>query len=147
MLTISLKFEQFQLIPLKKPPHKFNNLQIQVQSRKNVLLRADRVLVLAAHHQLRVVHQINGEYQRAQRGVHQGHDAARYENRNNPEQQQHQNGHKEHTAHHGEIPLGLEREQRQAQTNGGRDANGQKHFHRLEIGRQGAQQERLGQRE
>lgn len=53
-----------------------DDVQVQVEGCEDVLLGGDAVLVLAAHHQLRVVHQVDGEQQSAEGSVHEGHHLA-----------------------------------------------------------------------
>lgn len=52
-----------------------DNVEVQVEGGEDIfLIRRDGVLVFPAHHQLRVIHQVEGEENRAQRRVHQVQD-------------------------------------------------------------------------
>lgn len=46
-----------------------DDVQVEVEGGEDVLLGAEGVLVLAAHHELRVVHDVEREHQGAQRPV------------------------------------------------------------------------------
>lgn len=48
-----------------------DDVKVQVQRCEDVLLGGEAVLVLATHHELSVVHEIEGEEKRSQRRVHQ----------------------------------------------------------------------------
>lgn len=124
-----------------------HNVQIQIQCGENVLFRTDRILMLAAHHHLCIVHQIDTEDERAQRRVNQRNRFSRYENRHNAENQQNQHSDKQNAAHHRKVPFRLERKQRQSQANGRRYADGHHHLDLAETRRRHAQNERLGGRE
>lgn len=89
-------------------------IQVQVEGCEDVFLGGDAVLVLASHHQLGVVDQVEGEQQSAQRRVHQRYYVvARDEYGDKTKDEQHDSGTQQHAAHHCEVPLGLQREQRE----------------------------------
>lgn len=80
-----------------------HNVQVQVQRRENILIRTDRVLVIAAHHHLRVIDQIHAEQKRPQRGVHQRYGPAREEERHQAQHQQNYRRHKQGATKHSEV--------------------------------------------
>lgn len=57
-IRCSLKITLFSSLSSQDKQEDVDDVQVQVQRRKDVLLRADRVLMLAAHHDLGVVHEV-----------------------------------------------------------------------------------------
>ena len=75
---------------------------------KHVLLRGDGVLVVAAHHHLGVVHQVEGEEDRPRPPVHHLHVlGVRDEDHHDPEDHEAAEEAHQDAAHGREVPLGL----------------------------------------
>ena len=92
-----------------------DNIDVQIQRSKNVLFRAQRVLLVATHHELCVHDEVQPEDESSETRVHQPHDTSVEEDGEESEANQHNESHEETTAAHGEIDLRLEREQRDGQ--------------------------------
>lgn len=93
-----------------------DDIEVQVQRRKDVFLGGDGVLVVTSHHELRVVDEVDGEDKRPARGVHQRHDPAGEEDGDEAEEEKDDYGGQEYAAHLGEVKPGLEGEQGQRET-------------------------------
>lgn len=106
-------------------------VQVEVESSEDVLLGWQGVLVLTAHHQLSVVDEVEREEKRAERSVHQRYCLTGDKYGNDTEQQQHYGGTQQHSTHDGEVPAGLEREQRQCQAH--RRRHSHCHHHRAAV--------------
>lgn len=88
--------------------------------------------MLTAHHELRVVHQVQREDQRSDGSVHQGHDlVAGDEYADDTEHKQYDGGTEQEPAHDREVPFRLEGEQRQSETHGRRYSYS--HHYRINI--------------
>lgn len=120
-----------------------DNVQVEIECGKDVFLGADRILVAAAQHQLRIVHEIHGEEQGAQWGVHKANNLAGKEDCNDAKDDEHHQAGNQYTATHGKVPFGLEGEQCQAESNSRRDSHCHEHLIRLVLTRNDAQQEGL----
>lgn len=106
-----------------------HDIQIQIQRRKNVLLRTDRIFVLATHHHLRIVNEVDAEDECTKRRVNQRDSFAAHEYRHNAEDHQNYYGHEQHATHHCKVPLGLECKQCQPQADSCRDAHGHQNLY------------------
>lgn len=130
-----------------------DNIHVQIQCSKNVLLWADRQFVITAHHQLSaeierlkkkqqlksnsfqfglrfsarnlLINQIDTEQQCSQRCINQLNDRSSEEYGNNAKEHEQDQCDEENAIAHGEIVLGLHCKQCQCQAYGGRGTNGQ----------------------
>jgi len=86
-----------------------DNVEINVESSEDVLLRAKGVLVLAPHHQLGVIHDVQGEDEGTNRSI-SNHSVfgLREENEKEPGNHEDDQNSTEHTSTYGEVYLGLE---------------------------------------
>lgn len=105
-----------------------DNVHVQVQRSKDILLWRYGVLVLATHHHLRVVDQVEAEQQSTQGRIDQLHRLAAEKYAQDSEQHEDDHGYQQHSAHHREVPFSLEREQSEGEANDCRDSNSHQDF-------------------
>lgn len=65
-----------------------HDVNIKIQSGENVLLGADRVLVLSSHHELNVIHEVDAEKESAEWSIDEGHCAAGKYDREDAEEEE-----------------------------------------------------------
>lgn len=119
-----------------------DDVQVQVEGGKDVLLGRDGHLVSAAHHELRVVDEVQAEEHGTEGRVDEADDAvARDEHGDDAEEEQDEEADEEPGAPGGEVVLGLEREEREAHADEGGYPDGHEDFVLVEVGRDGPEHE------
>lgn len=116
---------------LKNAKHvdeELNNVHVEIQSSENIFFWTERVLVSAAHHDLRVIHDVHRE-DHCTNACHEevGELGAEKESNDDRSNREDQQDNAECAAHRGDIVLGLEREQCESNDNRSCDADGHQH--------------------
>lgn len=102
--------------------------------------------MLASNHELRVEDEVETEYQRPDRGVHQVEDPILNNGCQEAKNEENQESDEEAPTTHGEVNLGLESKEGEAETEGCRDAHRYQHSIRIIGAGRDAEQERLTHR-
>jgi len=125
-----------------------DNVEINVESSEDVLLRAKGVLVLAPHHQLGVIHDVEGEDEGTNRSISNHSVFGLWEeNEKEPSNHEDYQNSAEHSSTHGEVYLGLERKDSQTEGDSSSDSDSDEDGIHIVEGGDGAQHHTLAEGE
>lgn len=124
-----------------------DNVNVEIECGHDVVLGRDRVLVLAAEHELSVKDEIHGEDASSDGAVQDAHDLVSEDDGQEAEREQDQSGDEQEDAHASEVDLGLEGEDGDANDDHARDAGCHENGVGAVRGADGAHEQRLAQRE
>jgi len=124
-----------------------DDIDVQIQCSKDILLRVDRILLLTSHHQLGVHDQIQSEDESTDTSVHQPNGFSVEKYHEESETHEDDKSYKQTSAHHGEINLRLESEQGDGQCENGDNSHRHEHFVDFVVSRNDAQEVTLTQGE
>ena len=109
-----------------------DNVQVEIESGKDVLFGWNRVLVLASEHQLSVKDQVDGKEESAERGVDQADCFAWNADGHDTENEENDDADKENATASRKVPFGLHGEDGEGQADASADSDGNQNVFRLQ---------------